>query len=78
MKNNKFSNVPPLIEENRTIHDPLEKSNLFNNFFASKSTVQNPNDPTVHITIRNPNVRTVCNTKIYINKLGKKQKLYGK
>ena len=45
MKNNKFSNVPPLIEENRTIHDPLEKSNLFNNFFASKSTVQNPNDP---------------------------------
>ena len=45
MKNNKFSNVSPLIENNTTILDPLEKSNILNKFFASKSTVQNPNDP---------------------------------
>ena len=45
MKNNKLSNVSPLIENDRTILDSLEKSNIFNNYFASKSTVQNSNDP---------------------------------
>ena len=33
MKNNKFSNVPPLIENNETIQDPLRQSNIFNKFF---------------------------------------------
>ena len=28
-----------------TIQDPLDQSNIFNKFFASKSTVHNPNDP---------------------------------
>ena len=45
MKNNKFMNVPPLIENNCTVQDPVQKSNLFNDFFASKSSVNNPNDP---------------------------------
>ena len=45
MKNSKFSNISPLIENNKTILDPLEKSNVLNEFFASKSSVQNPNDP---------------------------------
>ena len=45
MKNNKFSNIPPLVENNVTVQDPLEQSNIFNKFFASKSTVQDPNDP---------------------------------
>ena len=36
---------PPLVENNSVVQDPLEKSNIFNNFFASKSTVQNENDP---------------------------------
>ena len=45
MKNNKFCKVPPLVENNVTVQDPLEQSNIFNNFFASKSTVQNPDDP---------------------------------
>ena len=37
--------VPPLIENGSTIHDPLEQSNIFNQFFTSKSSVLNPNDP---------------------------------
>ena len=50
MKNNKFTNVPPLVENNSTIQNPLEKSNIFNQFFASKSTVKDPNDPVPNLT----------------------------
>ena len=49
MKNNKFCNTPPLVENDSVINDPQEKSNIFNNFFASKSTVQNHNDPAPHL-----------------------------
>ena len=45
MKNNKFSSATPLIENNETIQDPLKQSNIFNHFFASKSTVLNNDDP---------------------------------
>ena len=45
MKNNKFTNVPPLVENNITVQDPTQQSNIFNNFFASKSTVKNLDDP---------------------------------
>ena len=44
MKNNKFSNIPPLVENNVTVNDPSEQSNIFNQFFASKSKVPNAND----------------------------------
>ena len=53
MKNNKFSNVSPLIENNVTIMDPLEKSNILNNFFASKSTVHSPEDPVPFLQRKN-------------------------
>jgi hypothetical protein len=45
IKNNKFTKVPPLIENDETVQDPLQQSNIFNDFFASKSSVNNPNDP---------------------------------
>ena len=45
MKNNKFSNIPPLVENNITVQDPLEQSNIFNKHFAAKATVPNENDP---------------------------------
>ena len=45
MKNNKVNSTPPLIENENIINDPKEKSNIFNSFFASKSTVPNSNDP---------------------------------
>ena len=44
MKNSKFSTIPPLVENDTTIQEPVAKSNLLNAFFASKSTVSNPND----------------------------------
>ena len=49
MKNNKFSSIPPLVENDETIQDPLQKSNIFNTFFASKSTVNNFDDPAPHL-----------------------------
>ena len=45
MKNNKFCSTPPLVENDIVINDPEEKSNIFNTFFSSKSSVPNPNDP---------------------------------
>ena len=45
MKNDKFCNTPPLVENDVTINDPLQKANIFNAFFASKSSVPNPDDP---------------------------------
>ena len=44
MKNNKFLPTPPLLENNVTINEPQQKSELFNTFFASKSNVQGAND----------------------------------
>ena len=40
MKNNKFSNIPPLVENNITVQDPLEQSNIFNKHFAEKLLFQ--------------------------------------
>ena len=45
MKNNKFSYTPPLVENENVINDSYEKSNIFNKFFTSKSTVPNNNEP---------------------------------
>ena len=44
MKNNKFSPTPPIIENNDTINDPTLKGEIFNAFFAAKSTVQGSDD----------------------------------
>ena len=41
MKNHKFSNIPPLVENDITINDSFEKSNILNTLFASKATVNN-------------------------------------
>ena len=50
MNSQKFSTIPPLIENNKTVNDPGEKSNIFNNHFSSKSTVLNSEDvpPELH------------------------------
>ena len=36
MKNDKFCNTPPLVENDVTINDPLQKANIFNAFFCIK------------------------------------------
>ena len=45
MKNNKISHIPPIIEDEQVVTDPKEKADIFNNFFASKSSVQGAEDP---------------------------------
>ena len=45
MKNNKFTSIPPLIENGLTVQDPFQKSSIFNDFFASISFVKNSGDP---------------------------------
>ena len=44
MKNQKVSSIPSLIDNNKTVTDSKQKSDLLNRHFASKSTVPNPND----------------------------------
>ena len=44
-KKNKVSHIPPIVEKDKIITGPKEKADVFNNFFASKSSVQGANDP---------------------------------
>ena len=44
MKNKKIYQTPLLIEGDKTINDSEQKSNIFNTFFAAKSTVLNLED----------------------------------
>ena len=44
MKNNKFSGVSPLNVDGQIINDPREKSQIFNEFFASKANVNGAED----------------------------------
>jgi hypothetical protein len=47
-KSGKDSCIPPLIEDDQVIHDPLAKANIFNNHFVAKSKLENcdENPPT--------------------------------
>ena len=44
LNNKKYSAIPPLLENGKTISESKPKSDLFNKHFASKSCVPNPND----------------------------------
>ena len=61
MKNNKFTNIPPLVENYVTVQDPLQKRNIFNDFFASKSSLNSPNYPA-------PNLNSINTSPIEIAK----------
>ena len=43
-KTEKNNFIPPLIENNQTIHDSKNKAEIFNKFFTNKSQVLSPND----------------------------------
>lgn len=58
MNNQKYSSIPPLLENNTVIDDPTEKSNHLNNFFASKASVSFPNDQPP-LLIKTPNISPV-------------------
>ena len=53
MKSNKISSIPPIIEDNQVVTDPQQKADIFNNFFASKLSVQNPQDSAPSLPPRN-------------------------
>ena len=44
MNNQKFSSVASLVEGGNKVDDPLQKSNILNNHFASKSTIHGSDD----------------------------------
>jgi hypothetical protein len=44
LNNQKYSKIPPLIEEGNTINDSKQKSDIFNKHFANKATVNGPDD----------------------------------
>ena len=46
MKNSKHCQTPPLVEGDKTINEAKEKANIFNDFFASKATVESPDEQT--------------------------------
>ena len=76
MKNNKFSNVPPLVENNAIIQDPKMKSNIFNNFFASKATVENYEDsvPSLQRMEKIPDINNINTSSIEVAKFIRKIK----
>ena len=44
MRNNKVSHVPPIVENGNIVTDSEVKSNIFNNFFASRASVDGAED----------------------------------
>jgi hypothetical protein len=70
MKNNKFSPTPPLLENNVTINEPQQKSELFNTFFASKSNVQGANDdpPNLQRLVNVPNLDNINTSPLEVGK----------
>ena len=55
MKNNKFSGVSPLNFDGKIVNDSKEKSQIFNEFFASKANVTGGGDNPPYLEKR-PNV----------------------
>ena len=48
-KTQKNASIPPLLDSGKIIDDPIEKANLFNQFFTDKSQVNRPNDNPPHL-----------------------------
>ena len=71
MKSNKFSGIFPLNENNETINDPQTKSEIFNDFFASKSKLNgNDEDPPNLERIENvPQLSSINTSPIEVSKL---------
>ena len=71
MKNNKFSNISPINENDNIINDPKTKSEIFNNFFASKSKVDGSNDDPPHLERKQniPNLASLNTSPLEVSKL---------
>ena len=71
MKNNKFSGISPLNENNDVIHDPKSKSEIFNDYFASKSQLNGQNEAPPHLEKKPdiPNLSRLNTSPIEVCKL---------
>ena len=49
MKNSKYSSISSLIDSGNTVEDPLQKADILNRKFATKSTVHNSTDDVPHL-----------------------------
>ena len=71
MKNNKFTPTPPLVEENETINDPKQKSEIFNAFFSSKSYLKGYQDepPNLQKLVGVSDLETLNTSPIEVGKI---------
>ena len=71
MKNNKFNNISSITENDNIINDPKNKSEIFNNFFASKSKVDGFNDDPPNLERKQdiPNLATLNTSPLEVSKL---------
>ena len=76
MKNNKFSGISPLNENDRMIHDSKQKGQIFNKFFASKSNVEGSDDipPNLDKNINVPFLSILNTSPLEVGKLIRKLK----
>ena len=52
MKNNKVSEIPPIIDKDKVVTDAKSKSDIFNTFFAEKATVSGAGDPAPELPLK--------------------------
>ena len=71
MKNNKFSCISPLNENDEIIHDSNQKSEIFNKYFASNSTLSGGNDnpPNVERLENIPDLTMLNTSPLEVDKL---------
>ena len=71
MKNQKFSSIPSLIENGKTVSNEQDKSNILNNFFATKASVPNPDSsvPNLHRKPEMPIVDCINTSPMEISKI---------
>ena len=71
MKNNKYCGISPLNENDETVNDPKTKSEIFNDFFASKSNLNGLNDvpPNLEKDDNIPKLANLNTSPIEVSKL---------
>ena len=72
MKNQKGSNIPPLIQNGHVINDPKSKSEQLNDIFISKATVPGYDDPVPDLeplNFINSNLSAINTSPIEVSKV---------
>ena len=70
MKNNKYSGISPLYDGNDICHDPEKKSQIFNNYFASKTNLAGKLDDVPILTKKDcPELAMLNSSPLEVGKL---------